>query len=106
MKMNFKDAEKNLIKIRGIGPWTANYVLMRCLRFPTAFPIDDVGLIRSIKILRNMNRTPTKDEILEISFFMENMGVIRYLLFMACPLLNHFNLNRNVLNKKRMSFKT
>ncbi|BAI83629.1 Hypothetical protein ACI5QM_00212 [Bacillus subtilis] len=37
---------------------------------------------------------------------MENMGVIRYLLFMACPLLNHFNLNRNVLNKKRMSFKT
>lgn len=67
MKMNFKDAEKNLIKIRGIGPWTANYVLMRCLRFTTAFPIDDVGLIRSIKILRNMNRTPTKDEILEIS---------------------------------------
>ncbi|MGX8235118.1 DNA-3-methyladenine glycosidase II [Bacillus subtilis] len=68
MKMNFKDAEKNLIKIRGIGPWTANYVLMRCLRFPTAFPIDDVGLIRLIKILRNMNRKPTKDEILEISF--------------------------------------
>ncbi|CAM5531563.1 DNA-3-methyladenine glycosylase [Bacillus tequilensis] len=68
MKMNFKDAEKNLIKIRGIGPWTANYVLMRCLRFPTAFPIDDVCLIRSIKILRNMNRKPTKDEILEISF--------------------------------------
>nr|WGD87433.1 DNA-3-methyladenine glycosidase II [Bacillus subtilis] len=68
MKMNFKDAEKNLIKIRGIGPWTANYVLMRRLRFPTAFPIDDVGLIRSIKILRNMNRKPTKDEILEISF--------------------------------------
>ncbi|MDX7996440.1 DNA-3-methyladenine glycosidase II [Bacillus subtilis] len=68
MKMNFKDAEKNLIKIRGIGPWTANYVLMRCLRFPTAFPIDDVGLIHSIKILRNMNRKPTKDEILEISF--------------------------------------
>lgn len=67
MKMNFKDAEKNLIKIRGIGPWTANYVLMRCLRFPTAFPIDDVGLIHSIKILRNMNRKPTKDEILEIS---------------------------------------
>jgi DNA-3-methyladenine glycosylase II len=68
MKMNFKDAEKNLIKIRGIGPWAANYVLMRCLRFQTAFPIDDVGLINSIKILRNMNRKPTKDEILEISF--------------------------------------
>ncbi|AUS12484.1 DNA-3-methyladenine glycosylase [Bacillus subtilis] len=68
MKMHFKDAEKYLIKIRGIGPWTANYVLMRCLRFPTAFPIDDVGLIHSIKILRHMNRKPTKNEIIEISF--------------------------------------
>ena len=29
VKMNFKEAEKSLIKIRGIGPWTANYVLMR-----------------------------------------------------------------------------
>ncbi|WP_068984271.1 DNA glycosylase [Lysinibacillus xylanilyticus] len=72
MNMNFKDAEKNLIKIRGIGPWTANYVLMRCLRFQTAFPIDDVGLINSIKRLRNMNRKPTKDEILEISFPWKN----------------------------------
>lgn len=66
-KMNFKEAEKSLIKIRGIGPWTANYVLMRCLRFQTAFPIDDVGLINSIKSLRNMNRKPTKEEILELS---------------------------------------
>ncbi|MGE7951017.1 DNA-3-methyladenine glycosylase family protein [Lysinibacillus xylanilyticus] len=72
MNMNFKDAEKNLIKIRGIGPWTANYVLMRCLRFQTAFPIDDVGLINSIKQLRNMNEKPTKDEILEISFPWKN----------------------------------
>ncbi|MCI1696843.1 DNA-3-methyladenine glycosylase family protein [Aneurinibacillus aneurinilyticus] len=72
MKMNFKEAEKNLIKIRGIGPWTANYVLMRCLRFPTAFPIDDVGLINSIKILRNMDRKPMKDEILEISIPWKN----------------------------------
>ncbi|WP_445477260.1 DNA-3-methyladenine glycosylase family protein [Lysinibacillus irui] len=67
MNMSFKDAEKNLLKIRGIGPWTANYALMRCLRFQTAFPIDDVGLINSIKLLRNMDRKPTKDEIVELS---------------------------------------
>ena len=66
-KMDFKEAEKSLIKIRGIGPWTANYVLMRCLRFQTVFPIDDVGLINSIKTLRNMNRKPTKEEILALS---------------------------------------
>ncbi|MUK87787.1 DNA-3-methyladenine glycosylase [Ornithinibacillus sp. L9] len=67
LSLNFKDAEKKLINIRGIGPWTANYVLMRCLRFPTAFPIDDVGLINSIKALRNMDRKPTKEEILKLA---------------------------------------
>jgi len=71
-EMDFKDAEKSLIKIRGVGPWTANYVLMRCLRFQTAFPIDDVGLINSIKVLQNMNRKPTKDEILELSMPWKN----------------------------------
>jgi len=71
-KMNFKEAEKSLIKIRGIGPWTANYVLMRCLRFQTAFPIDDVGLINSIKTLRNMNQKPTKEEILALSIPWKN----------------------------------
>ncbi|WP_431810520.1 DNA glycosylase [Lysinibacillus capsici] len=72
MKMNFKEAEKSLIKRRGIGPWTANYVLMRCLRFQTAFPIDDVGLINSIKTLRNMNQKPTKEEILALSIPWKN----------------------------------
>ncbi|MEE3806495.1 DNA-3-methyladenine glycosylase [Lysinibacillus fusiformis] len=72
MEMDFKDAEKSLMKIRGVGPWTANYVLMRCLRFQTAFPIDDVGLINSIKLLQNMNRKPTKDEIMELSIPWKN----------------------------------
>jgi DNA-3-methyladenine glycosylase II len=26
---DYKEAEKMLVQIRGIGPWTANYVLMR-----------------------------------------------------------------------------
>lgn len=69
---NFKEVEKSLIKIRGIGPWTANYVLMRCLRFPTAFPIDDVGLINAIKTLLNMDRKPSKDEILTLSIPWKN----------------------------------
>ncbi|WP_285765839.1 DNA-3-methyladenine glycosylase [Peribacillus sp. SI8-4] len=58
-----KTAEKMLTKIRGIGPWTAHYVLMRCLRFPAAFPIDDVGLHNSIKLVLNRESKPTKAEI-------------------------------------------
>lgn len=64
---NFKSGEKILISIRGIGPWTANYVLMRCLRFPNAFPIDDVGLHNAIKQVLGMGTKPTKKEILQLA---------------------------------------
>lgn len=68
LQMNdLKRAEKALVSIRGIGPWTANYVLMRCLRYPTAFPIDDVGLINAIKLQLDMNRKPTKEEVKKLS---------------------------------------
>lgn len=62
-----KNAEKMLVKIRGIGPWTANYVLMRCLRFPSAFPIDDVGLHNALKHVLGTESKPTKEEILQLS---------------------------------------
>lgn len=64
---DLKTAEKQLTSIRGIGPWTANYVLMRCLRFPNAFPIDDVGLHNAIKFIYGSERKPTKTEIREIA---------------------------------------
>ena len=64
---DYKKAEKMLVSIRGIGPWTANYVLMRCLRMTSAFPIDDVGLHNSIKFLLGSDRKPTKEEILKLS---------------------------------------
>lgn len=60
---SLKAAEQMLVSIRGIGPWTANYVLMRCLRMPSAFPIDDVGLHNAIKHVTGSDRKPTKQEI-------------------------------------------
>lgn len=64
---NLAEAEKELIKIRGVGPWTAHYVLMRCLRFRNAFPIDDVGLLNAIKFQMGMSRKPTKNEVKEMA---------------------------------------
>ncbi|WP_249366774.1 DNA-3-methyladenine glycosylase family protein [Neobacillus rhizophilus] len=64
---NLKEVEKGLIKIRGIGPWTANYVMMRCLRFTSAYPIDDVGLHNAIKHLTGSEKKPTKEELLKLS---------------------------------------
>lgn len=64
---DYKSAEKMLVKIRGIGPWTANYVLMRCLRYPSAFPIDDVGLQNAIKHRLDREKKPAKDEIMKLA---------------------------------------
>ncbi|CAG7627117.1 DNA-3-methyladenine glycosylase 2 [Paenibacillus allorhizosphaerae] len=59
--------EKQLVKIRGIGPWTANYVIMRCLRMPAAFPIDDVGLHNAIKHLLGLDQKPSIAHIRQLS---------------------------------------
>ena len=37
-----------MCKIAGIGEWTAQYVAMRALRWPDAFPHSDLGLLKAI----------------------------------------------------------
>jgi AraC family transcriptional regulator of adaptative response / DNA-3-methyladenine glycosylase II len=37
-----------LTRIPGIGPWTAQYIAMRALREPDAFPASDLGLRRAL----------------------------------------------------------
>ncbi|MBO9596840.1 MAG: DNA-3-methyladenine glycosylase 2 family protein [Cohnella sp.] len=64
---DLKEAERLLTGIRGIGPWTANYVLMRCLKYPSAFPIDDVGLHNAIKAVLGMPEKPTIAYIRQLS---------------------------------------
>jgi AraC family transcriptional regulator of adaptative response / DNA-3-methyladenine glycosylase II len=36
-----------LVELRGIGPWTAEYIAMRALRWPDAFPATDLGLVKA-----------------------------------------------------------
>ena len=38
---------KALVAIKGIGEWTAQYVAMRALKDPDAFPASDLGLLRA-----------------------------------------------------------
>ena len=42
-----EDFRKRLCAIRGIGDWTAQYVAMRALKDPDAFPASDLGLLRA-----------------------------------------------------------
>lgn len=63
---NFEDAEKDMTKIRGIGPWTANCILMRCIKQGDAFPMNDVGLLNGIKTLEKSDQKPSKEKMLQL----------------------------------------
>ena len=41
---------QRLCEVPGIGKWTAQYVAMRALREPDAFPSSDLGLLRALKL--------------------------------------------------------
>lgn len=68
----FKDAkdseafEKTLCQVKGIGPWTANYLAMRGLGLPDAFPAADLGIIKALATNKNTDheQRPTIKEIL------------------------------------------
>ncbi len=41
---------RSLVAIKGIGDWTAQYVAMRALKDPDAFPHADLGLLRAFDV--------------------------------------------------------
>ena len=49
---------KRLRAIPGIGEWTAQYIAMRVLREPDAFPADDAGLQRALAVREERRPTP------------------------------------------------
>jgi DNA-3-methyladenine glycosylase II len=57
-----EEAKEKLMKIKGIGNWTANYALMKTFRYPDAFPLEDAGVHNAIKNLKKMDRKPTLEE--------------------------------------------
>ena len=62
-----EDMEAALLKIRGIGAWSANYVMMKCLNTQSAFPLADVGLHNALKAQLEMDRKPTIEEITKLA---------------------------------------
>jgi AraC family transcriptional regulator of adaptative response / DNA-3-methyladenine glycosylase II len=55
------DAIARLRALPGVGPWTAQYVALRALREPDAFPEGDVGLLRALEDAAG--RRPTAREL-------------------------------------------
>jgi AraC family transcriptional regulator of adaptative response / DNA-3-methyladenine glycosylase II len=45
---NPDDSIRRLAELPGIGPWTAHYIAMRALRWPDAFPKEDIAVRNSL----------------------------------------------------------
>ena len=58
------DAVNRLCSLPGIGPWTAQYIAMRALREPDAFPDGDLGLLHALK---HQGHPVTKAELRQTS---------------------------------------
>ncbi|MEX2235224.1 MAG: DNA-3-methyladenine glycosylase 2 [Cyclobacteriaceae bacterium] len=61
-----QEAKHELMKIKGIGNWTANYALMKTFHYPDAFPLEDAGLHNAIKNLKKLSKKPTLPEVVKI----------------------------------------
>jgi AraC family transcriptional regulator of adaptative response / DNA-3-methyladenine glycosylase II len=49
-----------LRSIRGIGEWTAQYIALRAMREPDAFPATDIGILRGAALLEGVLPTPAQ----------------------------------------------
>jgi len=67
LEKDYEKLKKKLTSIRGIGNWTADYVIMKCFDINDAFPIADVGIHNALKGILGLGEKPAIDEIKRLS---------------------------------------
>lgn len=59
-------AEETLTGERGLGPWSAGYLMMRGLGFADAVPLGDAGLARALERFFHLEGRPDREETREL----------------------------------------
>jgi AraC family transcriptional regulator of adaptative response / DNA-3-methyladenine glycosylase II len=57
-RRSLDDAIEQLRSLAGVGEWTAQYIAMRALREPDAFPAADIGLMRAMSDASGVRPSP------------------------------------------------
>jgi AraC family transcriptional regulator of adaptative response / DNA-3-methyladenine glycosylase II len=57
---NVEEQIEALMRLPGIGPWTANYIAMRALHWPDAFPTGDLMLMRAAQATKKQLQDKAK----------------------------------------------
>ena len=66
-QMSDEEVVQELVKLRGVGRWTVQMLLIFALLRQDVFPIDDIGLIRGMEKLYNYGNPLETSELYEIS---------------------------------------
>lgn len=66
-QMSDEEVVQELVKLRGVGRWTVQMLLIFALLRQDVFPIDDIGLIRGMEKLYNSGKPLETFELNEIS---------------------------------------
>ncbi len=59
--MSATRAERTLLEVRGLGPWSVNYLMMRSLGFPDCVPLGDTGVTSGLQALLKLEIRPDVD---------------------------------------------
>jgi DNA-3-methyladenine glycosylase II len=62
-----KEAKEQLMKVKGIGPWTADIYLLMALGRPDIWPSGDLALEVAVQRIKGWTRRPTAEELREMS---------------------------------------
>jgi len=66
-KLSNEEIIIELIKIKGIGLWTAQMFLIFSMNRLDVLPLDDIGIRNSVKLHYNLKYPPNQKKIIEIS---------------------------------------
>ena len=59
--MSATRAERTLLAVRGLGPWSVNYLMMRSLGLADCVPIGDTGVTSGLRTLFKLEERPDAD---------------------------------------------
>ena len=65
--MSDNELIERLVKLKGIGQWTVEMLLMFTLGRMDILPVDDFGVLHGYKRLKNLTEPPKRKEMLAIS---------------------------------------
>lgn len=61
------EAKESLMRLKGIGHWTADIYLLMALRRPDIWPRGDLALAKAVERAKGLERRPSDDELEEIA---------------------------------------